>query len=144
MIKFSVVCLSFVVVAVHFWNVKCMTKDQEQEIIKAMKPLAEECASYCGLKDEDLKKYQGGDDMNPCFKKCMMQKLGLLDQEGKYDKATLHETMSQYGEDKEKAQKIEDQIDSCFMANADNNGDDEEAIKKRVDVMFNCIKELKE
>ncbi|KAJ8719563.1 hypothetical protein PYW08_011738 [Mythimna loreyi] len=143
MMKFSVVCLYFVVVAVNFWNVKCLTKEEEKEIGKVMKPIADECMSYCNLKEDDFKEYKEGGDMDPCFKKCILQKMGFLNQEGKYDPEGLHDALNEYGDETDKAQKVEEQMNECFKANGDNDGDDEEAQMKRVNVVFDCMKEIK-
>nr|WKF45283.1 odorant binding proteins OBP5 [Peridroma saucia] len=144
MLKLSVVCFSFAVVAVNFRSAHCMSDEDKQAFVAAMKPMAEECGSDCGLTEEDFKKHNKGEDMDPCFKKCIMQKMGLLDDSGKYNREVLHESISEYTGDKDEAKKIQDQLDGCFDANGDNDGDDEESQMKRVDVLFNCLKELKE
>nr|QCF41965.1 odorant binding protein [Athetis dissimilis] len=144
MVKFSVVCLYFAVVAVNLWDVNCVSDEEKEAIIKAITPIAEDCAKDCGLSDKDKKKKGDEDDMDPCFKKCLLQSLGLLDEDGKYDRELLRDSIKEYTGDKEAATKVQDQLDACFDANGDNSGDDEESQMKRVDVMFKCLKEIKE
>ena len=55
-----------------------MSDEDKQAFVAAMKPMAEECGSDCGLTEEDFKKHNKGEDMDPCFKKCIMQKMGLV------------------------------------------------------------------
>ncbi|XP_075977374.1 uncharacterized protein LOC142977381 [Anticarsia gemmatalis] len=143
MFKPSFVFLNLIVVGLSVWSVNCLSEEEEAAIIEALKPIVMDCIEECGLTEEDLKK-ENHKDMDINFKKCFLKKIGLLNEKGEYDREAVKQQVILYTDNEDEANKLQGALDECFKGKEEELKDDKDAENKRVDIIYECLKNFKE
>ncbi|KAF9806869.1 hypothetical protein SFRURICE_006784 [Spodoptera frugiperda] len=86
MCKFRVLLLCFAVVVVHFSRVNCLYDEDKKILRDGLESIAHDCLHGCDIEADD--------NVDQCFKKCLMTDAGFLDQDGKYNKDILNESLN--------------------------------------------------
>ncbi|KAH9636886.1 hypothetical protein HF086_010667 [Spodoptera exigua] len=143
MYKFRVLLLCFVIVAVHFRLVHCLSDEDKKILRDGLDSIAHDCLHGCGIDEKELDNLDANDSIE-CFKKCFMTDAGFLDLNGKYNKDVLSESLSKVTGNQDNAERILNELDRCFTENGDNSEANEEAFMKRIDILFACMREIRE
>ncbi|XP_022826777.1 uncharacterized protein LOC111356597 isoform X2 [Spodoptera litura] len=144
MCKFRVLLLCFAVVAVHFRNVHCLSDEDKKVLLDGLESIAHDCLHGCGIDEKEIESFGSDDNLDQCFKKCVMTDAGFLDLDGKYNKDILSESLTKVTGKQDNAERILNELDRCFTENGDNSEMNEEAHMKRVDILFACLREIRE
>ncbi|XP_050550082.1 uncharacterized protein LOC118267991 [Spodoptera frugiperda] len=144
MCKFRVLLLCFAVVAVHFNHINCLYDEDKKVLRDGLESIAHDCLHGCGIDETEIENIEADDNVDQCFKKCIMTDAGFLDQDGKYNKDILNESLNKVIGNQDNAERILNELDHCFSENGDNTEVDEEAHMKRIDVLFACLRQIRE
>ncbi|XP_041981305.1 uncharacterized protein LOC121734760 [Aricia agestis] len=142
MAGYSFLVLCSAVLAISFQSAVAISDEERAKIIADMLPHVTECSKEFSVTPEQIKNEGKTGSLDGCIIKCIMKRVGIIDDQGLFDVAKALELTKQHISDPEELKTLEEGINKCASVNDQAVSDGTEGCE-RAKLLVECAKPYK-